>query len=350
MDVLGFDKLIYHYDKIEKIKQDKPQFPINLTLSLGNYCNHGCKWCTVYAVQDEQVRHADFDKYISFIEMAKSRGLKAVGYVGSGEPTAYPKFGDLVKRIGEMGIEQGMFTNGYLLDRYRDEVLENFTYFRISLDAGSTEVHDDMHRVKGHFDKIIENTAEIIKRRKDSLPTVGIQFATHQENIHDLYNSAQIAHDIGADYFSIKPVFNWGGGANKERIDPNNLTNADLQPIVSRIRNDFENPNFTIFYRPFQIDSVQQGHNVFEYDRCVAGLFNLNMYETGVLTCCSPHKVSVGTIDDDPDVLMQRIFETTKELDLSKCPPSCRYHPMNHLVDTILKPDERQKMKHSNFI
>jgi MoaA/NifB/PqqE/SkfB family radical SAM enzyme len=350
MDVLGFEKLIYHYDKIEKIKLNQPQFPVNLTVSLGNYCNHSCRWCTVYAVQEEQVRHADYDKFLTFFERASANGLKAITYVGSGEPTAYPRFGELVKRVGEMGIEQGMFTNGYLLDRFFDEVLEYFTFARISLDAGSTEVHNAMHRVNGHFDKIIQNLAKIIEQRKNDLPTIGIQYATHQDNLEDLHNCAKVVSEIGVDYLSVKPVFNWGGGANKDRIDPNDLTNSELEPVVGRIRSEFESSKFKVYYRPFQIESIQQDQNVFEYDRCVAGYFNLNMYETGDLTCCSPHKVSVGSIEDDPKVLMARIVKETNGFDLSKCPPSCRYHPMNYLVDTVLKPEKSTKKVHANFI
>ena len=349
MDVLGFEKLIYHYEKIEKIKQGRPQFPVNLTVSLGNYCNHGCRWCTVYAVQEEDVRHADFDRFISFFTRAKQRGLKAISYVGNGEPTAYPRFRELINQVGELGIEQSMFTNGHLLDRYRDEILQYFTFARISLDAGSTPVHDAMHQVNGHFDKIVNNLADIIERRQDKLPTIGIQYATHQDNLSDLHRCAGVASRIGADYLSVKPVFNWGGGANQARIDPNRLSNDDIEPEVIRARNDFESPDFKIFYRPFQIDSVAKDRNVFEYDRCVAGFFNLNMYETGILTCCSPHKVEVGTIDADLGELEQRIMEATSNLDLSKCPPSCRYHPMNHLVDTVLNP-ERGREFHKNFL
>lgn len=349
MDVLGFEKLIYHYEKIENIKNDRPQFPVHLTVSLGNYCNHGCLWCTVYAAQEEKARHADFDRMLDFFSRGKDRGLKAVAYVGNGEPTAYPRFGELIGAVNELGLDQAMFTNGYLLDRHMDTVLNAFTYLRISLDAGSTKVHDAMHDVTGHFDRIIENLVELVKRRRDKLPTVGIQYATHHLNLDDLYNCAKISAGIGVDYLSVKPVFNWGGGANADRIERNTLTALELAPEVARIQKDFESSEFKIFYRPFQIDSVAEDRNVLEYDRCVAGFFNLNMYENGQLTCCSPHKVSVGSIDDDLDQIEERILETTSNLDLSKCPPSCRYHPMNHLVDTVLNTDRGLEF-HKNFI
>ena len=350
MDFLGFEKILYHPEKLDKLRRDEPQFPVHLTVSLGNYCNHACLWCTVYAVQQAQVRHMDFDKLVAFLERARDRGLKAVGYVGNGEPTAYPKFRELTNAVKAMGLEQGMFTNGHLLDRYMDEVLNNFTYIRISLDAGSTEVHDEMHDVKGHFPKIIRNLEALVKKRETAWsPTIGVQYATHHRNLHDLYNCAKIVGGVGVDYLSVKPVFNWGGGADPDRIERNALTYETLTPEVNRARADFENREFKILYRPYQIDSIAEDRNVLDYDRCVAGMFNLNLYEDGRLTCCSPHRVKVGTYEDDLEALEQRILDTTKGFDLSKCPPSCRYHPLNHLVDTVMKP-ERARQFHHNFL
>ena len=158
-----------------------------------------------------------------------------------------------------------MFTNGQLLDLYIDEVLKYFTYIRISLDAGSVEVHDAMHDVKGHFPKIISNLDALIKKRdNDYSPTIGVQYATHHLNLHDLYNSARIVSEIGVDYISVKPVFNWGGGANPDRIERNTLTYESLTPEVNRARADFENQNFKIMYRPPQVESVPEDRNVLE--------------------------------------------------------------------------------------
>lgn len=62
-----------------------------------------------------------------------------------------------------------MFTNGYLINRFEDEILKYFTWIRVSLDAGTTEVHNHMHDVNNHFEKIIKNTKELIKKEKTSL-------------------------------------------------------------------------------------------------------------------------------------------------------------------------------------
>ncbi|WP_420404970.1 radical SAM protein [Nisaea sp.] len=348
MDILGFEKLIYHRDKLDKLARGEKQFPIHVTLSLGNYCNHKCLWCTAYEYQLDKAKMIDFDQLLDWLTRARDRGLKAVGYVGNGEPTAYPRFAELVKAVHDLGIEQGMFTNGYLLDRYEQEILDYFTYLRISLDAGSSEMHAWMHDVRAqHYPKIMENLSSILTKRTRGTPTIGIQYATHHHNLSDLYKAAGNAAEIGADYFSVKPVFNRGSVG--ERIDKNNLTYEDITPIVAKARQDFESRGFTIYYRPHQILSEEADRNVLQYDRCVAGFFNLNVYEDGAVIYCGPHRIPVGTMDDDLDRIEDNILALSSKLDLSKCPGGCRYHGMNHLVHTVLNP-EAANQYHKNFL
>ncbi|MCK5110908.1 MAG: radical SAM protein [Arcobacteraceae bacterium] len=348
MNFLTFNKILYHPENIMAIKNSTPIFPVHATISLGNFCNHRCLWCTAYEYQLDNAHLLDFDKIISFLQKAKKRGLKAITYVGNGEPTAYPRFKELVVAISNLGIEQAMFTNGYLIDRFEDEILNHFTWIRISLDAGSPKVHNYMHDVNNHFDKIIQNTKSLIDKRQNKIPTVGIQYATHHKNLDDLYNSAKISSEIKADYFSVKPVFNRGGVG--ENIEKNSLTYEDITPVVEHIRKDLENDNFQIFYRPHQILSHEQEHTIFYYKLCVAGFFNVNIYEDNKIIYCGPHRVSVGKITDDLDKIEKNIVKLSDKLDLSKCPAGCRYHELNDLVDNILNQDVVSKKQHLNFI
>lgn len=347
MSVLSFDKIMYHPEHILAIKNETTIFPVHATISLSNHCNHKCLWCTAYEFQLDKAKTVDHDKLIKFLSDAKKRGLKAVTYVGNGEPTVYHKFSELVKEVNSLGIEQSMFTNGHLIDKFEKEIIDCFTWIRISLDAGSTEVHDKMHDVSNHFNKIIENVKSLILKKNKNM-MVGIQYAVHHENIDDMYKSAEVVSQIGANYISVKPVFTKGSVGVK--IDRNTLTHADISPIVQKITDSFASDSFEVFYRPHQVLSNQIEKNVLAYNKCVAGFFNINIYEDGEIIYCAPHKRSVGTLDDDLDVIEKRIVELSKNLDLSQCPAGCRYHELNHLIENILNPEIDAKTKHINFI
>lgn len=348
MNILGFEKLLYHREKLAKLENGDPQFAVHATVSLGNFCNHRCLWCTAYEYQLDKSKLMDFDTLVDWFARAHKNGLKAVGYVGNGEPTAYPRFGELVEYAASLGLQQGMFTNGYLLDRVASEVLEHFTYVRISLDAGSAEMHARMHDVpESHYPRIMENLEALISARKDRTPTVGIQYATHHENLSDLHEAARRAAALGVDYFSIKPVFNRGSVG--ERIVKNRLDADDVAPIVKEIRADFETDTFAVHFRPHQFKSEAANKNTLAYSRCVAGFFNLNVYEDGEIVSCGPHRVSVGNMTDDIKTIEANVMATSKELDLSKCPGGCRYHAMNHLIDSVLSESDADP-HHRNFL
>ncbi len=347
MSVLSFDKIMYHPEHIIAAKDETKIFPVHATISLSNHCNHKCLWCTAYEFQQDKAILTDYNKLLAFLTKAKKRGLKAITYVGNGEPTIYPKFLDLIKAVNELGLEQSMFTNGHILDKFEKEILEYFTWIRISLDAGSTEIHNKMHDVENHFDKIISNIKSIVKNKSKGF-MIGVQYAVHHQNIDDMHKSAKIASEIGVDYFSIKPVFSRGGvGTN---IEANNLTHLTLDPVCEIITKDLQTEKFKIFYRPYQVLSHEQGKTTHSYLKCVAGFFNINIYEKGEIIFCAPHKIEVGTLDDDLEDIEGRIVELSNNLNLNNCPAGCRYHELNDLIHNISHPLNDSRIKHINFI
>ncbi len=346
-DLIGYGKLLYHPEKLVGIKNDKNPFPITATLSLGNFCNHGCLWCSTAYFRESEAISIDSEKILSWIKKAKKKGLKGIGYVGNGEPLAFKKFKEIATEVNNLDIDQGIFTNGHLISRYQNELL-NFAYVRISLDAGSPSIHSELHAVPiSHFDKIIKNVENLIKSKKQNFPTVGFQFATHQRNIGDLENAVKIAKNIGVDYISIKPVFD--RGSVKDKIEKNSLTKKDFDDAVLNIQK-YKDENFKIFYRPHQIISESNEQNQLVYKRCYAPYLGVNIYENGDIIGCGPHHVKVGTLDTDLDELESNIVNASKKFDLVNCPSGCRYHAANYLIDQIMDPIKIKKLKHINML
>ena len=67
MDFLGFEKLLYHPERLQLLREGRPQFPLHLTISLGNYCNHKCLWCTAYEFQQTKANQIDKDELLNLI-------------------------------------------------------------------------------------------------------------------------------------------------------------------------------------------------------------------------------------------------------------------------------------------
>ncbi len=345
--ILGFGKLIYHPEKVIGVKQKTNAFPLTATLSLGNYCNHACLWCSTYYWQQENSKTIDFEKVTKWIKKASLKGLKSIIYVGNGEPLAYKRFPEITKFVYENKLDQGMFTNGYLINRYFDEIIEYFTFIRISLDAGSSRIHSNLHAVsESHFPKIIANIKNLIKKRNNKTPTIGVQFATHQQNIHEIKKSVELVKDIGVDYFSIKPVFD--RGSVNEKIPKTNLTKSDFDRAFDSVSKHIDK-DFKIFYKPQQIISESNSQNMLVYNKCYAGFFGVNVYEDGSITGCGPHHQVVGNLDTPLKVLEENIISLSEKLNLKNCPSGCRWHPLNFQLHKILNSDSFSREEHINL-
>lgn len=347
-DLIGFGKIIYHPEKIIDTINETKAFPLLATLSLTNFCNHGCLWCSTAYWRESDAKKIDEVKLLNWLERAKKKGLRAVGYVGNGEPLAFKNFRNLTNKISSFGLQQGIFTNGYLIDRYQEELLNNFTYLRISLDAGSKEVHSRLHAVpENHFDKIMLNLKNFSKARKNKKPTIGVQFVLSQENIHDVENSIIKSIDNGADYFNLKPMLN--RGTVNDKIKKNTLTYNDFKKVYEKIQK-YKSNNFKVFFKPQQIIAEENDQNMLKYDKCFAGYYGVNIYEDGLVIACGPHHIPVGNLDTDLNEIEKNIIALTKKLDLVKCPAGCRYHPMNFLLHKIKNKEEFSEIDHVNFL
>ena len=72
--ILGFNKLIYHPEKLVGLKNNTNAFPSFATLSLGNYCNHGCSWCSTAYFREAEANKINYEKISNWLEKASARG------------------------------------------------------------------------------------------------------------------------------------------------------------------------------------------------------------------------------------------------------------------------------------
>jgi MoaA/NifB/PqqE/SkfB family radical SAM enzyme len=77
-------------------------------------------------------------------------GVKAITYVGGGEPTLHKDFDEIITRSYEMGFEVGLVTNGEIIDTKIDLLKKCCKFVRVSLDAGTRKTHDILHKPKSN--------------------------------------------------------------------------------------------------------------------------------------------------------------------------------------------------------
>jgi MoaA/NifB/PqqE/SkfB family radical SAM enzyme len=194
--------------------------------------------------------------------MAES-GMRSVILIGGGEPTIYPGFTEVVRFLKELGQQVAIVSNGSRNDRILEimDVLTEGDWVRLSLDSGSNETFERMHRpVKAiTLDEICEWVPRL--RQRNPKPLVGFSYiivwsgAEREEgakivpNIDEIVMAAKRARDFGFSYISLKP-FLTRRPDGAEVMDPS--ATADLERTIRRIRaavdeaKAYETPDFKV--------------------------------------------------------------------------------------------------------
>jgi pyruvate-formate lyase-activating enzyme len=229
-----------------------PKFaPISINLDLTTACNFRCAHCIDRSILNGAGKH-DPDELRSSLELMARRGLRSVILIGGGEPTLYPGFGELVRFLKQLKLKVSVVSNGSRGERLLEAVehMDEGDWIRLSLDAGSNELFEAMHRpASGACDlDSICAWAPKIKAARPEVP-LGYSFVIVwrgafgdreqiHENVHEIALAAQRARRYGFDYLSVKPVLERRqNGA--EVMDPEK-TDDDTASVIQRIRAEIE--------------------------------------------------------------------------------------------------------------
>lgn len=119
-----------------------------------------------------------------------------------GEPTLYKDWIEIVRYIKSRGMRVNMVTNGMLLSKYADEVVEaKMDELILSVD-GDEEVHDASRGLKGTFIKMMEGMDAIREAKKKyntDRPFITANTTINDVNYTDLPNVLRGAEKLGAE-------------------------------------------------------------------------------------------------------------------------------------------------------
>ena len=356
-------KVFYHQEMVEEwSRTGDTRGPVHMQLSLLNGCNHRCPWCSIARLQKHhQPTLIDADRLISFLQSMVPHGLKACTLVGNGEPLMHPRAEEITRRLLNSGIEVGVFTNASFLVGGVADALMDATFVRMTLNAATQDMHALTHGVEGEFARCVNNARAFSLSRSYKRPTLGVQCATHQVNLHQLPELTRLVRDyIRADYFSIKPVINRGpfhGRRPMKGIPQRERNSVDLAEAAEIFKTceALATPTFKVYAKSEQFgDAVPYDYNDGrDYKACIALPFEAYIHENGNFDICGPIKLG-GTSrgpGNDQGVEAFNIYRSTFEeiwrsperqelmrsIDLHKCPAACRPHPLNKILWDLRK-------------
>lgn len=345
-------KLYWHLDRVNDWIHGKPIAPIYIDMGITQTCNVHCSYC-YYAVPEHRTNAIiETPALINFLKEAAEIGVKAIGFLGDGEPMIHPGVYDAVLAGKLSGIDMALATNGLLIKEDRlEELLTSLTWIRINISAGTPATYASVMGVEENvFYRVIENIRKCVAiKRAGNLPVViGIQMVLISECFEDIVPFALMGRDLGVDYAVIKQC--------SDRSD-NGLTpteedyqrNTHLLKQAEDISTD--DYNVIIKWNKIRNDGIKH------YNHCYGCEFLPQISGNGDVYCCGAWfgnpDFLIGNINHESfkDIVsgsryaevMQRVKSRVNvHLD---CGTNCRQNEINEFLWKLKNPPE-----HVNFI
>ncbi|QBJ77482.1 radical SAM protein [Aquitalea sp. USM4] len=342
---------------VEKLKQESVQEFINkflwnksnsapfvVELDPTTACNLACHDCISANLLNQG--GIDNERLLRLAEEFAQHGVRAVVLIGGGEPMAHPKFGALVESLYQAGIKVGVTTNGTLMPRYMDQCINMTSWLRVSVDAGSEEVFAEFRphaSGKSQFNLVIDNMRQMATSKKGLL---GYSFlllskfnpdgSLHRTNAVDIEKAAQLAKDIGCDYFEVKPAFDMMHFLQQQDLSVVDLVNRNLKAI-----HELADDNFKII-APFTLEEALRGvgTQIKPYNRCLTAELRTVITPSGAYVC-PYHRGNLNMrIGDIAKVSLEELWQgDRRKTVMNRVDPArhCTFHCIRHESNLLLE-------------
>lgn len=198
----------------EVVKKRTSSGPLIVEFDPTTLCNLICSECISKDLLNKgQIQPR---RTLELIREFHNAGVKGIIFIGGGEPLAHTGMPQPIIYAHKLGMSVGLTTNGSLIHRHLEAIAECVNWTRVSVDA-ATETTYSLFRQSpciNSFNKVISNIELLAKVKKGK---IGYSFLLIERvkndgsivtNCHELLKAANLAKNIGCDYFEFKPMVN----------------------------------------------------------------------------------------------------------------------------------------------
>lgn len=268
-------------------------------------------------------------------------GVKAVILIGGGEPLAHPKIGEFIEKMGLNDIHIGITTNGSFIDRWLEPISKYSKWTRVSMDAATERMFGLLRPTKNgnnKFNKIVNNMRTLAKVKTGKL---GFSFLIQTpadgvgvDNIHEIYDAALLARDIGCDYFEVKPSYQWRGGINHALMKHSRMDMELASREVERL-GSLETESFKIL-RAINLKYSLEGVEASQpkgYKTCPSTHLRTTVTPTGVFVCPYWRGKDHMNVGDVNKMSFREVWEGDQRRDAMRnlnASRDCNFHCLRH--------------------
>lgn len=205
-----------------------PGAPFLVVWDITYACNLKCKHC--YAKAGKTLKdELSTEEAKRVIDQLDRASVPVIAFSG-GEPLVRKDIFELTKYAHDKGIYVAVATNGTLItkEKAREMKEAGIQYTQISLDAASSEIHDEFRGVEGMFDKTVQG----IKNCVEEGFFVNVATTATSDNYEEIPKIIDLCEELNVDWFMLYNFVPTGRG---EFIRENDLTPEEREDVLKRL-------------------------------------------------------------------------------------------------------------------
>ena len=335
-------KLLWHFSRVVEWEKTGDTSPILFEIDPSNKCNHDCPWCSFSKLRSENKDMLCWDVLKSMLDSMKAMGVKAINWTGGGEPLLNPETIKAIQYAKEIGLDQGIFTNGQLMTQEKADIMAKcMTWVRVSLDGYNSESYAWSHGTSSvAFYKVLANLKYFASIQDRC--TLGIGFILHEKNYEGITEIAHTAKDLGVDYIQFKPEIRRPG---IPQVDPT-FFKEKIFPLLETAEKLSTN-KFNVMITTYRFNDVLSPETNYgrNYKKCLSHFFQGAIGADSKVYLCDHHKgekeYEFGNLKENT---LQEVWDSSRRkevikfldsTDLSQCQACCRNHETNKFLWNI---------------
>ena len=326
-------KVLCFRDRFEDIMNGNIPQPASVSVDSTNTCNLNCKFCHYAEFREEQKKTISEKDLLWLADAIPKLGVRSCCYAGGGEPLLHSSSGKFLRKLSNNEVDIGIITNGLLIDRYIEDIIESCKWVGVSVDSATEDTYINMKgATNGQFDKVKSNIMELANYNKLK---VGFKFLVHPDNYFELYSAAQLARDLGCSYFHARPCF------NPELKWDDDMINYTLKQ-VKEAQAHIETNKFQVCGVTHKFDNKFHKKVI---EKCeITPIAGTTFAADGwVYLCCDLRGEKQGKLCKWREIFdvwgSEHHREVIDNIDPNKCPHRCTYAPYQEILDEVFRKD-----------
>lgn len=340
-------KVFAHLDRLVDWQRGGKPAPVTVEWDLSNRCVLGCQDChfahthvkgpwaskgrALPMAYESTGDLADIELVRRVVSEMATAGVRGIVWSGGGEPTTHPTWTLAMLAARAVGLQQGIYTLGGLLEYATATFLAaTVDWVVVSLDAPDAQTYAAEKGVPGErFERACGAIRWLGQARK---ATVGVSFLLHGQNYTRAWEMLALARELGATYTTFRPAIRTSPDQPGVCTDDRAWISASpsLFDRLARERDVEIDPARFAAYRDWA------GHG---YAACEGIQLNTTITPDGRVWIC-PQRRGVTALGDlrvesFEDIWARHPGRFTVDAD---CRVMCRLHPVNEQLAAMRAP------------